>query len=113
MPDDATQRTQLASERTQLAWWRTGLAAIAVSIGVGRVVPALDDSTIRWPYTLLGVAFAFYGIALIWYGNLRGIAATRAVSEARFAYPSMAVSTVLGVMGAILGLATAIVVVGT
>ena len=110
MPDDATRRTQLASERTQLAWWRTGLAAIAVSIGVGRVVPALDDSTVEWPYTLLGVAFAFYGIALIWYGNLRGNAVTRAVSEGRFAYPS-AVSTVLGVVGGMLGLATAAVIV--
>jgi Domain of unknown function (DUF202) len=70
--DDATRRTQLASERTQLAWWRTGLTALPVSIGVGRLVPALDDSTVEWPYTLLGVAFALYGIALIAYGNLRG-----------------------------------------
>ena len=111
MPDDATRRTQLASERTQLAWWRTGLAALAVSIGVGRVVPALDDSTVAWPYTLLGVAFAFYGIALIAYGNLRGAAVTRAVSEGKFAYPSAAVSTGLGVAGALLGVATAVVVV--
>ena len=72
MPDDATRRTQLASERTQLAWWRTGLAALAVSIGVGRLVPALDHSTVVWPYTLLGVAFALYGIALIGTGARAG-----------------------------------------
>ena len=111
MPDDATRRTQLASERTQLAWWRTGLAAIAVSIAVGRVVPALDNSTVEWPYTLLGVAFAFYGIALIWYGNLRGTAVRRAVSEGKFAYPSVAVSTALGIVGGMLGLATAVLIV--
>jgi inner membrane protein YidH len=109
--DDATRRTRLASERTQLAWWRTGLAAIAVALGVGRVVPALDDSSVEWPYTLLGVGFAFYGIALIWYGNLRGAAVDRAVGEGRFAYPSPRVSAVLGVAGALLGLATAVVVV--
>ena len=57
------------------------------------------------------MAFALYGIALIWYGNLRGTAVTRAVSEGRFAYPSAAVSTALGVAGAILGLATAVVIV--
>ena len=113
MPDDATRRTQLASERTQLAWWRTGLAALAVSIGVGRLVPALDHSTVEWPYTLLGVAFAFYGIALIWYGNLRGVAVTRAVSEGRFAYPSAAVSTALGAVGGMLGLTTAAVIVAS
>jgi putative membrane protein len=111
MPDDATRRTQLASERTQLAWWRTGLTALAVAIGVGRLVPALDDSTVEWPYTLLGVAFALYGIALIAYGNLRGTAVTRAVSEGGFAQPSAAVSTALGVAGGMLGLATAVVVV--
>jgi inner membrane protein YidH len=111
MPDDATRRTQLASERTQLAWWRTGLTALAVSIGVGRLVPALDDTTVGWPYTLLGVAFAFYGIALIWYGSLRGTAVTRAVSEGGFAQPSAAVLTALGVVGGMLGLATAVVVV--
>ena len=111
IPDDATRRTHLASERTQLAWWRTGLAALAVSIGVGRLVPALDHSAVQWPYTLLGVAFALYGIALMGYGNLRGTAVTQAVSEGEFAQPSAAVSTALGVVGGILGLATAVVVV--
>jgi putative membrane protein len=111
MPDEDIRRTQLASERTQLAWWRTGLAAIAVSIGVGRLVPALDHSTVVWPYTVLGVAFALYGIALFGYGNLRGTAVLRAVSEGKRAQPSAAVSTALGVVGGMLGLATAVVVV--
>jgi uncharacterized membrane protein YidH (DUF202 family) len=111
MPDDATRRTRLASERTQLAWWRTGLAAIAVALAVGRVVPALDDSSVQWPYTLLGVAFALYGVALIWYGNLRGSAVGRAIEEGEFSSPSETVSTLLGGVGALLGLATALVVV--
>jgi uncharacterized membrane protein YidH (DUF202 family) len=46
---DATRRTHLASERTELAWWRTGLAALAVAVGVGRVVPGLDRGATHWP----------------------------------------------------------------
>jgi len=38
---NASRRTRLASERTYLAWWRTGLAAFAVSLGAGRLVPAI------------------------------------------------------------------------
>ena len=110
MPEDATRRTYLASERTQLAWWRTGLAALAVALAVGRVVPALDDNAVDWPYTVLGVAFALYGIVLIGYGNLRATAVGRAVSEGEFALPSAAISAALGVAGALLGVATAIVV---
>ena len=109
--DDATRRTRLASERTQLAWWRTGLTALAVALGVGRVVPELDDSSVEWPYAVLGVAFALYAIALIWYGNLRGSAVDRAVSEGRFSSPSASISTALGIAGAILGVGTAIVIV--
>jgi putative membrane protein len=46
---DASRRTYLAGERTQLAWWRTGLTALAVALGVGRVVPELSKSAARWP----------------------------------------------------------------
>ena len=37
---DASRRTYLAEERTLLAWWRSGLAAFAVAVGVGRLLPA-------------------------------------------------------------------------
>jgi uncharacterized membrane protein YidH (DUF202 family) len=111
MADEDIRRTQLSSERTQLAWWRTGLAAIAVALAVGRVVPALDDSTVKWPYTLLGVAFALYGIGLVWYGNVRGTAVTRAVAKDELAYPSTTITTIFGVVAVVLGLASAVVVV--
>ena len=68
---DATRRTWLALERTQLAWWRTGLTALAVGIGIGRVVPELQESETQWPFVLVGVAFALYGVAMIVYGSVR------------------------------------------
>jgi putative membrane protein len=71
-PDDddgAERRTSLATERTVLAWWRTGFTAIAVALGVGRVLPDLATHPTRWPYVVIGVGFALYGIALILYGT--------------------------------------------
>jgi putative membrane protein len=64
---DATRRTYLASERTELAWRRTGLTALAVALGVGRVVPGLDDGSTRWPYEPAGagVALGLLTVALI------------------------------------------------
>src|SRR5438132_36598 len=54
-PGEGLRRTWLASERTYLAWLRTGFAAFAVSLGVGKVVPALTGGA-QWPYAVLGVA---------------------------------------------------------
>jgi len=79
--DDAGRRTDLAVERTQLAWWRTGLTALAVAIGVGRLVPELSDSDTTWPYVVAGILFAFYGIAMFLQGTARGRTVSRAESE--------------------------------
>ena len=68
---DASRRTRLAAERTQLAWWRTGLTAVAVAVGVGRIVPELDKAATRWPYTVLGACFALYAVGLFAYGSVR------------------------------------------
>ena len=61
---DATRRTRLANERTYLAWWRTGLTAFAVSLGAGKLVPALTDES-RWPYVAVGIGFAVLGLAFV------------------------------------------------
>ena len=67
---DATRRTRLANERTYLAWWRTGLTAFAVSLGVGKVVPVLSDTS-EWPYQILGAGFALLGVLCVAYGFFR------------------------------------------
>jgi uncharacterized membrane protein YidH (DUF202 family) len=71
MADDPDRRTSLAGERTLLAWWRTGFTAIAAALALGRVVPALIHHGARWPYVVVGLGFALYGIALISFGTRR------------------------------------------
>lgn len=107
---DATRRTWLALERTQLAWWRTGLTALAVGIGVGRVVPELQEGADDWPYVALGIGFAVYGIALIALGMVRErhISAELAAGRSRLATTRFDV--VLAIAGMALGVATGLLI---
>jgi putative membrane protein len=104
---DASRRTYLASERTQLAWWRTGLTALAVALGVGRVVPELSGNGARWPYVIAGVGFALWGIFAVAYGTANREAMEKALREGRFhEAPTWPLRT-LTVTGILLGLLTA------
>lgn len=103
---DATRRTYLASERTELAWWRTGLTALAVALGVGRVVPGLDENATRWPYELVGVFFALYGVAVIAYGSRRRVVMERALAAGRYPDPPRFAHAALAGAGVALGLLT-------
>ena len=82
-PRDAARRTRLAGERTYLAWWRTGLAAFVVSLGAGRLVPAVAGGP-QTLYSLVGVLFAGLGILLIAYGRQRGREVEDAVAQGRY-----------------------------
>jgi putative membrane protein len=93
--DGAERRTSLAGERTLLAWWRTGLTAIAVALGVGRLLPELAPHATRWPYALLGVGFALYGIAMFLLGTRRLGTSDRS-SEDRTLVAFMGAGTILG-----------------
>jgi inner membrane protein YidH len=103
-------RTYLATERTQLAWWRTGLTAIAVALAVGRVVPELSHNSLQWPYTVVGCAFAAYGIALIAYGTVRARSVDRAIAAGAYAASADRVLGWLTLSGIVLGVATLILV---
>ena len=107
---DATRRTRLAGERTQLAWWRTGLTSLAVGIGIGRVVPELNDSIHRTPYVVLGVAFGLYGVLLFAYGNLRGRALDDAVAHGGYAQLGRRANIGLALGGIALGLGTTLLI---
>lgn len=106
---DATRRTWLALERTQLAWWRTGLAALAVGVGVGRVVPELSDAAHHWPYVVVGLAFALYGMLLIGYGTFREERMAEELEEGRMRM-SLEAGRLLTVLGVGLAIATALLI---
>jgi uncharacterized membrane protein YidH (DUF202 family) len=101
--DGDARRTSLSLERTQLAWWRTGLAALAVGIGVGRLIPALQDQDGSWQYVALGVGYAVYGVALISFGTLREQVYSIELARSRY-------ELVLAAAGIALGVATALLI---
>jgi len=106
---DATRRTRLANERTYLAWWRTGLAALAVSLGAGKLVPALTPGA-QWPYTIAGIGFAGVGVVFIGYAFVRHRRVERAISRGEFAPPEESFITALAVVGVLLGLLVLVIV---
>jgi putative membrane protein len=107
---DVTRRTRLANERTYLAWWRTGLTAFAVSLGAGKLVPALTDET-RWPYVVVGVGFALLGVAFVAYGFMRQRLVERAVARGEYVRPDERLLAGLTAIGILLGLVLLVIVV--
>jgi putative membrane protein len=99
---DATRRTRLANERTYLAWWRTALTAFAVSIGSGKLVPALASGA-TWAYTAIGIGFAAVGVFCSGYAFWRYREVEDAISRGEFARPGERLVAVLSGLGAALG----------
>lgn len=102
---DATRRTFLAEERTFLAWLRSGLASIAVSLAVGRLLPVLLDEDQGF-YRLLGIGYGLLGIFLMVYGAIRQRVVERRLLTGGFAPLPLWVVVVLGGAGLVLGVAT-------
>ena len=67
---DESVRTSLAAERTWLAWWRTGLAASAVALAVGRLLPGVAHGA-HWPYRVLGIGYGLLAIGVFLIGAWR------------------------------------------
>jgi putative membrane protein len=109
--DGADRRTSLAGERTLLAWWRTGFTAIAVALAVGRVLPDLAHHSTRWPYVVVGIGFALYGIALIGFGTRRIETLNNEIGVPERDRPAMRSMLVLAVVGVVLGSATIALIV--
>jgi putative membrane protein len=107
---DASRRTRLASERTYLAWWRTALAAFAVSLGVGKIVPELTGGS-SIGYQVVGIGYAFLGIAFLAYGFHRQRQQEAGLLEGRFVPFAPAAALVFAVAGIALGAATVLVVI--
>lgn len=104
-PEDVSRRTYLANERTFLAWIRSGLAALAVSLGVGRLLPALLDSS-NDAFVALGTGYALFGLSLITYGSWRHRSVHAALTLGRFQALPPIVIIGLTAFGVLLGLGT-------
>lgn len=109
--DGGARRTSLAGERTLLAWWRTGLTAIAVALGVGRLLPELAPDTTHWPYAVLGVGFSAYGIALFLFGTRRMGVVNRRLGIETERSPEDRLLGVFAGAGALLGIGALIVII--
>jgi putative membrane protein len=107
---DAARRTRLANERTYLAWLRTGLAAFAVCIALGRIVPGVAEVT-AWPYQVVGACYGVLGVGCLVFAHVRVRAVERAVDRGEFARLDERVALVLLVFGIALGLATIALVI--
>ena len=107
---DATRRTRLASERTYLAWWRSALAAFAVSLAIGKLVPELTTGA-SIGYEVVGVGYALLGIAFIGYGFWRQQVLERALLEGRFVPFDGRAALAFTLAGVLLGIATLVVIV--
>lgn len=105
---DATRRTRLANERTYLAWWRTGLTAFAVSIGSGKLVPALAAGA-TWPYTAIGIGFAIVGAFCSGYAYWRYREVEAALSRGEFVHPDQRLVALLSGVGLALGVLLVVV----
>jgi uncharacterized membrane protein YidH (DUF202 family) len=111
MTDDVTRRTWLAAERTFLAWSRSGLAAFAVAIAMGRVVPALTHQGTPWPDLVAGLGYGLLGTGFLGYGLYRHRSMNAVLSEGGFQRLPDWVAVVIAVYGIALGLFTTGVVV--
>ena len=82
-----------------------------MAVGIGRVIPELDPSVTRWPYTVVGAAFAVYGVALMAFGSLRAGEVDAALDRGEFARPGGRTLTAITVLGALLGLAVIVLII--
>ena len=104
-PDDATRRTRLAAERTYLAWWRSALAAFAVAVAAGKLVPGLVEGP-EWPFVLLGAGFGVVGVALVVLALVRHRSVEQALARGVYAPFGDRLALALTAAGIVLGVAT-------
>lgn len=107
---ESVRRTELAAERTWLAWWRTGIAATATAIAVGGVVPRLVDGS-RTPFVVLGCCYALLAVAIFVAAYRRQRTVLSSIEGEQPVNVNPNVVAALTLAGAVLALATVIVIV--
>jgi putative membrane protein len=81
---EASRRTYFAEERTLLAWWRTGIAAAAVALGVGGLVPHLSGLP-RTRFLALGAGYGALALIFVVGGTIRAARSHRALAKGSYA----------------------------
>jgi len=79
----ASRRTQFAEERTLLAWWRTGIAAGAVALAVGGLLPRLGDLP-RPRFLALAAGYGVLSLFFVIGGTIRAHLSRRALAHQGF-----------------------------
>ena len=82
--DHPSRRAYLADERTLLGWWRTGLAAAAVAVAVGGLLPKLGGVP-RDRCVALGIGYGLLAFVFVIGGALRNQFSRKAFKRKTFA----------------------------
>jgi uncharacterized membrane protein YidH (DUF202 family) len=107
---EAQRRTLMAAERTLLAWLRTGLAILAVSVGIGKIVPDLVGESNGTAWAVLGGAYAVLGAAVVIYGFWRARKLDKALRAGAWVDLHDNAMWVIGGASVVLGVATAVLI---
>lgn len=108
-PGSAPRRTFLAAERTYLAWLRTGLGALGIAIAVGRLIPALIQSS-HVPFALLGAGYGLLGAFLILFAAWRTSRIRRALEADEPLGADSWALTIAALVGFVLAVGTIVLV---
>lgn len=106
----APRRTWLAAERTYLAWLRTALAALALAVGVGRLLPALIAAS-HVAFGLVGAGYGLFGVLVLVFGAWRTQRVRTALAEGRSLPADVWTVWLLTALGLVLAVATIALVV--
>ncbi len=73
-------------------------------------MPELQHSETQWPFVVVGVAFAIYGIAMIAYGSVRERYLAADLERGRHRLSESSLDVALAAFGVVLGVATALLI---
>lgn len=82
---------------------------MAVAVGIGRLVPDVANTT-QWPYEALGAGYGALGLAFVWCAYMRTRAVEDALDRGSFAELPRTLFLALSGFGALLVVATIVVV---
>jgi len=102
-----SRRTQFAQERTLLAWWRTGIAATAVALAMGSLVPRLGHYP-KARFLALGCGYGVLALGFVIGGTIRERLSRKALMNGSFSTVPSWIITVIATYFSILVVLTVV-----